>query len=70
MAHYFFAVVTNASITYYGTGVHCAIWINVEYSHGIEAGIKRIHFGVSTGILACSFVLIVRDITRCFALYG
>jgi len=38
MAHYFFAVVTNAPITYYG----------------IEAGIKRIPFGVSTGILACS----------------
>ena len=35
-------------------GVHCAVWINVEYSHGIEAGIKRIPFGVSTGILACS----------------
>ena len=32
--------------------MHCAIWINVEYSHGIEAEIKRIHFGVSTGILA------------------
>ena len=35
-------------------GVHCAVWINVEYSHGIEAGIKRIPFGVSTGILVCS----------------
>lgn len=29
-------------------------WINVEYSHGIEAGIKRRPFGVSTGTLACS----------------